>query len=83
MYFYEEGECITNIESAMTKPEDFGHPDDGDKVVYFQNGCTREYLSSVKQDSGSEPQSEITTPEPTTEATTEAPTTAGKNFAIS
>lgn len=23
MYFYEEGECILNVESAITQPEDF------------------------------------------------------------
>uniref|UniRef100_A0AC35GA03 Apple domain-containing protein n=1 Tax=Panagrolaimus sp. PS1159 TaxID=55785 RepID=A0AC35GA03_9BILA len=39
MYFYDEGECITNVESGQTSPEDFGSPDDGDKVVYFSNGC--------------------------------------------
>lgn len=39
MYFYEEGECITNLESAITRPDDFQKPDDEDKVVFFHNGC--------------------------------------------
>uniref|UniRef100_A0A914Y5L4 Apple domain-containing protein n=1 Tax=Panagrolaimus superbus TaxID=310955 RepID=A0A914Y5L4_9BILA len=48
MYFYEEGECITNVESGQTVPEDFGSPDDGDKVVYFNNGCIQP--DSIKND---------------------------------
>jgi hypothetical protein len=39
MYFYEEGECITNVESAITAPDDFQRPDDEDKVIFFHNGC--------------------------------------------
>lgn len=39
MYFYEEGECITNIESASTQPNSFAK-EENDKVIYFQNGCT-------------------------------------------
>ncbi|PAV71664.1 hypothetical protein WR25_26575 [Diploscapter pachys] len=38
MYFYEEGECITNSESAMTKPSSFSK-DDTEKVIYFENSC--------------------------------------------
>lgn len=38
MYFYEEGECITNTESALTKPSAFAK-EENEKVVYFQNGC--------------------------------------------
>nr|pir protein C52B11.1 [imported] - Caenorhabditis elegans [Caenorhabditis elegans] len=38
MYFYEDGECITNKESAMTKPAGFTK-EENDKVIYFQNGC--------------------------------------------
>ncbi|KAI1732211.1 PAN domain-containing protein [Ditylenchus destructor] len=41
MYFYEEGECITNLESAITRPDDFMKPDDDDKVVFFHNGCVQ------------------------------------------
>jgi hypothetical protein len=48
MYFYDEGECITNVESGQTSPEDFGSPDDGDKVVYFSNGCIQS--ESAKND---------------------------------
>ena len=36
MYFYEEGECITNSESAMTKPSSFSK-DDTEKYVNFQS----------------------------------------------
>jgi hypothetical protein len=39
MYFWEEGECITNVESAITAPDDFQRPDDDDKVIFFHNGC--------------------------------------------
>ncbi|KHJ97153.1 hypothetical protein OESDEN_02867 [Oesophagostomum dentatum] len=38
MYFYEEGECITNTESALSKPSSFAK-EENEKVVYFQNGC--------------------------------------------
>ncbi|VDO23795.1 unnamed protein product [Haemonchus placei] len=38
MYFYEEGECITNTESALSKPSAFAK-EENEKVVYFQNGC--------------------------------------------
>ena len=48
MYFYDEGECITNVESGQSVPEDFGSPDDGDKVVYFSNGCIQP--DNVKND---------------------------------
>ncbi|OZC10772.1 PAN domain protein [Onchocerca flexuosa] len=38
MYFYMEGECITNTESAMTQPASFAR-EESDKVIYIQNGC--------------------------------------------
>ncbi|CAI2355563.1 unnamed protein product [Caenorhabditis sp. 36 PRJEB53466] len=38
MYFYEDGECITNKESALTKPSGFTK-EESDRVIYFQNGC--------------------------------------------
>lgn len=38
MYFYTEGECITNTESAMTQPTSFAR-EESDKVIYLQNGC--------------------------------------------
>ncbi|VIO85824.1 PAN domain containing protein [Brugia malayi] len=38
MYFYAEGECITNTESAMTQPASFAR-EENDKVIYIQNGC--------------------------------------------
>ncbi|EFO17114.1 hypothetical protein LOAG_11387 [Loa loa] len=38
MYFYTEGECITNTESAMTQPTSFAR-EENDKVIYIQNGC--------------------------------------------
>uniref|UniRef100_A0A1I8B5R6 Apple domain-containing protein n=1 Tax=Meloidogyne hapla TaxID=6305 RepID=A0A1I8B5R6_MELHA len=42
MYFYEEGECITNTESAITAPDDFQPPEEDDqKVVFFHNACSR------------------------------------------
>ncbi|KAL3099734.1 hypothetical protein niasHT_027684 [Heterodera trifolii] len=41
MYFYEEGECITNVESATTAPSDFQRPEDDDKVVLIENGCMK------------------------------------------
>lgn len=39
MYFYEEGECITNTESALSRPSSFAR-EESDKVIYIQNGCT-------------------------------------------
>ncbi|KAL3071005.1 hypothetical protein niasHS_016203 [Heterodera schachtii] len=42
MYFYEEGECITNVESATTAPSDFQRPEDDDKVVLIENGCMKQ-----------------------------------------
>ena len=84
MFFYEEGECITNIESAMSRPEDFGHPDDGDKVVYFQNGCNRDYLGSINSNFVRKtPEIEPTTQAPveeTTEAEIEAITSGKGSF---
>ncbi|CAK5078389.1 unnamed protein product [Meloidogyne enterolobii] len=42
MYFYEEGECITNTESAITAPDDFQPPEEDDqKVVFFHNACSK------------------------------------------
>uniref|UniRef100_A0A914WD04 Apple domain-containing protein n=1 Tax=Plectus sambesii TaxID=2011161 RepID=A0A914WD04_9BILA len=38
MFFYEEGECITNTESAESMPEVFAK-EEVDKVVYFENAC--------------------------------------------
>lgn len=38
MYFYKEGECITNTESAITQPTSFAR-EESDKVIYIQNGC--------------------------------------------
>ncbi|VDM97328.1 unnamed protein product [Thelazia callipaeda] len=38
MYFYAEGECITNTESAMTQPNSYAR-EESDKVIYIQNGC--------------------------------------------
>uniref|UniRef100_A0A915BBB7 Apple domain-containing protein n=1 Tax=Parascaris univalens TaxID=6257 RepID=A0A915BBB7_PARUN len=38
MYFYEEGECITNTESALTKPSSFAR-EESDRVIYFHSGC--------------------------------------------
>ncbi|MFH4975590.1 hypothetical protein AB6A40_002299 [Gnathostoma spinigerum] len=40
MYFYEEGECITNTESASTKPAAYGN-EESDKVIYVENGCLK------------------------------------------
>uniref|UniRef100_A0A7E4ZUZ3 Apple domain-containing protein n=1 Tax=Panagrellus redivivus TaxID=6233 RepID=A0A7E4ZUZ3_PANRE len=49
MYFYEEGECITNVESAISKPEDFGPPEDGDRVIYIANGCLPKIVEEKKK----------------------------------
>ncbi|TMS36540.1 hypothetical protein L596_003682 [Steinernema carpocapsae] len=38
MYFPDEGECITNTESAISKPNHFGR-EENDEVIYIQNGC--------------------------------------------
>lgn len=38
MFYYEEGECITNTESAESMPEVFAK-EEIDKVVYFENAC--------------------------------------------
>ncbi|EGT54891.1 hypothetical protein CAEBREN_18872 [Caenorhabditis brenneri] len=45
MYFYEDGECITNKESALSKPAGF-MKEENDKVIYFQNGCD---MNAVKK----------------------------------
>ena len=72
MYFYEEGECITNVESGQNAPEDFGTPDDGDKVVYFSNGCVQ--IESDKNETIVESKKE--------EPTTEKPVAEGKKNAV-
>lgn len=54
MYFYEEGECITNLESAITRPDDFQKPDDDDKVVFFHNGCINQLEKTPIEFSASE-----------------------------
>jgi hypothetical protein len=41
MYFYNEGECITNSESALTKADAFAR-EETDKVIYIQNGCVQQ-----------------------------------------
>ncbi|CAI5456785.1 unnamed protein product [Caenorhabditis angaria] len=80
MYFYEDGECITNKESALTKPAAFSK-EENDKVVYFQNGCDP---SEVVEASGNSEEiveeeeeattvSTTTTTEKTTTTTEEAP----------
>lgn len=38
MYFYDEGECITNTESAKNVPQVFVK-EEKDKVIYFENAC--------------------------------------------
>lgn len=49
MYFYEEGECITNTESAITQPDDFMKPDDDDKMIFFHNGCIDQNIVPVNE----------------------------------
>ncbi|CAB3401097.1 unnamed protein product [Caenorhabditis bovis] len=46
MFFYEDGECITNKESALSKPMAFTK-EENDKVVYFQNGCDLSKLAEI------------------------------------
>ena len=48
MYFYEEGECITNTENALTKPTAFTK-EETEKVIYFQNGCMNKKGAAVKE----------------------------------
>ena len=38
-YFYEVGECITNVADSVDHPDVFLN-EDKDRVVYFDNGCT-------------------------------------------
>jgi hypothetical protein len=40
MYFYVEGECITNSANSKEEPQVFV-PEQKDKVVYFENGCLK------------------------------------------
>ncbi|KAH7711190.1 protein C52B11.1 [Aphelenchoides avenae] len=81
MYFYEEGECITNIASANEHPEDFAQPEDGDKVIFMQNGCVTEATtSSESTKEQSTTQELLTTEEPTTTTkASAAPTTTEKD----
>lgn len=65
MYFTDEGECITNVESGQSAPEDFGSPEDGDKVVYFSNGCIS--ADSGKNDTDTDVSDEKSKEEKTTE----------------
>ncbi|EPB80578.1 PAN domain protein [Ancylostoma ceylanicum] len=54
MYFYEEGECITNTESALSKPSSFAK-EENEKVVYFQNGCLTKLQSQETTTTSTEP----------------------------
>ncbi|CAD6199415.1 unnamed protein product [Caenorhabditis auriculariae] len=64
MFFYEDKECITNSESAITKPSAFTK-EDIDRVVYFQNGCDMNKLAETpseaadSQPAPGEPESEL------------------------
>lgn len=49
MYFYEEGECILNTESAISQPDDFMKLEDDDKVIFFHNGCLDQNSSSINE----------------------------------
>ncbi|CAJ0583205.1 unnamed protein product, partial [Mesorhabditis spiculigera] len=73
MYFYEEGECITNTESAQTRPAAFTK-EDTEKVLYFSNGCLAKKSSNAKT---------FKTPTANTELVTDAPkpTTTTKSHA--
>lgn len=59
MYFYEEGECITNLESAITRPDDFMKPDDEDKVIFFHNGCVQHVAAVETSESNDEENEEV------------------------
>lgn len=47
-----EGECITNLESAITRPDDFMKPEDDDKVVFFHNGCVQHEQGNGRNSAG-------------------------------
>uniref|UniRef100_A0A915D944 Apple domain-containing protein n=1 Tax=Ditylenchus dipsaci TaxID=166011 RepID=A0A915D944_9BILA len=84
MYFYEEGECITNLESAITRPDDFMKPDDDDKVVFFHNGCIQpglraEVAASEDEEDNKDDSSSGETPENEPEAPVQPSTTTAES----
>ncbi|CAD5219381.1 unnamed protein product [Bursaphelenchus xylophilus] len=77
MFFYEEGECITNLESDDVSPEGLTEPEDDDRAIFIQNDC---YFKNHKNDTKPEqpkekPEEEKKIEQTTTEKPTEAPTT--------
>ncbi|KAK5982990.1 Apple domain-containing protein [Trichostrongylus colubriformis] len=72
MYFYEEGECITNTESALSKPSAFAK-EDNEKVVYFQNGCLAKLQTQESVTAAAESTTASESAETTDESETEPP----------
>ncbi|KAK6008998.1 PAN domain protein [Ostertagia ostertagi] len=72
MYFYEEGECITNTESALSKPSAFAK-EENEKVVYFQNGCLAKLQTQESATVAAEPTTTSESSETTEEMETDSP----------
>ncbi|VDM41131.1 unnamed protein product [Toxocara canis] len=70
MYFYEEGECITNTESALSKPSSFAR-EESDKVIYFQNGCNIVLEKQKLFDTATDTESSAESSDAAMQATTE------------
>ncbi|KAI6187682.1 hypothetical protein M3Y98_00270800 [Aphelenchoides besseyi] len=71
MYFYEEGECITNLETINDNAT-LIHVEDDDRVIFVQNDC---YLKEQEMKKQKEHGEISTTPKTTTQSTTERETT--------
>ncbi|CAD5214155.1 unnamed protein product [Bursaphelenchus okinawaensis] len=56
MFFYEEGECITNLESDDVSSEGLVEPEDDDRAIFIQNDCY--FKDHKKEDSKSESKDE-------------------------
>ncbi|KAI6176512.1 hypothetical protein M3Y97_00806300 [Aphelenchoides bicaudatus] len=76
MYFYEEGECITNLDTVSSN-NTLIHVEDDDRVVFMQNDCLikEEAPEPIKQQPPKEKsdmkiEKPVQTPEPTTVQTT-------------
>lgn len=82
MYFYEEGECITNVDT-INHNNTLIHVEDDDRVVFLQNDCVmkkenKEPKTSIKPDAKVEKTVKTTSTTPqstTTTSTTPRPTT--------
>jgi hypothetical protein len=80
MYFYEEGECITNVET-MTNNNALIHVEDDDRVVFLQNDCAikaeeaTQKPTTIQTTTTTELPSSTTQSSTTTESTTQPSTT--------